>query len=353
MDLPGCRTNFTSRWIGIGSTVVACFTVGACGWMPKFSSSEPKAATSEPKTAAPVQMQTADHGLGRDVMRSSDDTRNVVSIVSQSKYGYVRIERAEPAAQGPNDHPASLAAAQVRSMLGKLKVRRGGSDADAIFTEDELNELSAGLAEALAKAGPREDVVFAMHDRHGGTLGWFLPRTVTAGRAFYKSGALNVIFGEIHGQFEDQYLATGWLRPFVAGSRSGKGAGEWTVTSAEPLLYASAGRPDWIQLAEGAAAAPAASPASPASPPPAPIAAPRPASPGPAVAPASSPPAATPPSPARAATPASPAPVVVPNRDNFYQDLEKRLSVLRGLRDKGLITEEEFNEKRKAILREL
>lgn len=318
MDQSNLRLNSTGRCsvavVRTGLAIAACAALGACSWIPKFSS-------DQPKSAAPKPQQVTDHGLGRSVVTSTDDTKNVVSFISQSKYGYVRVERAEAAAQGPNDHPVSLNAAQIRAMLAKLQVRRGSADPDPIFTEDELKDLGAPLAEALAKAGPREDITFAVSDKHGGALGPFVARTVTAGRAFYKSGVLNIVFGEIHGRFEDQFLATGWLRPFVSGSRSGKGAGEWAVAPGDNLRYAAADRADWIQLAQVAVA--------------------------PAAAGASAAPAAGP------STPSSPAPVVVPNRDAVYQDIEKRLTVLKGLRDKGLITEDEFNEKRKAILKDL
>jgi hypothetical protein len=42
-----------------------------------------------------------------------------------------------------------------------------------------------------------------------------------------------------------------------------------------------------------------------------------------------------------------------PQSDAYYQDIEKRLTLLKGLKDKGLITEEEFNDKRKEILKGL
>jgi hypothetical protein len=168
---------------------------------------------------------------------------------------------------------------------------------------------------------------------------------------------LNVIFGEIHGDFESQFLATGYMRPFVTGSRAGKGDGNWTVASREPLQHAAAGRPDWIQVGGAPVApAPGASPVTPAaaagaaSPPSASTRSGAGAAPTPSAGTTSTAGAA---STTGSASPASPAPAVVPNRDAFYQDIEKRLTVLKGLRDKGLITEDEYNEKRKAILKDL
>jgi Short C-terminal domain len=292
----------------------ACLMLSACGGsLFRSSSSSPATQT----------LWGGDAG-GRAAVTSDEDAKKVVSFVSQTRFGYVRIERAEDEA-APNDHSATLAATQLSALLGTLKVQKG-NDTEPIFTEEELKQISGPLATALSKAGPREDVTFAVSGKRG-PLTLFEKRTVTAGRVFYKNRQLNVIFGEIHGEFEDQFLATGWLRPFVTGSRAAKRGGNWAVVPVDGVQYASANRSDWIWLAEASM----------------PPAVERPTgAPAPTAAPAAG--SSATPAPARPAPPA--------HSDAYYQDIEKRLTLLKGLREKGLITEEEYNEKRKAILKE-
>lgn len=112
-----------------------------------------------------------------------------------------------------------------------------------------------------------------------------------------------------------------------------------TAPAAVTAPRATAGAP------AAAAAAPAPAPTAPSpqpTPSPAPVAAPVPAAPNAAPAPA---PAAAPPA-AGAARPAARAP-----RDAaFYEEQESRLRALRRLRDADLITEAEFQRKRKEII---
>lgn len=294
--------------------VVASFSLAACGsslFKPSSSSSSPSVGTE-----AIARGYTG----GRTTYTAEEDTKRVVSVVMTSKDGYVRIEREEDG-QAPNDQPVRITADQISGLLAKLAVQRGNENAESIFYDEELKEISGPVATALGKAGPREDVTFAVTGRHGAASSP-LARTVTTGRIFYKNGRLNVIFGEIHGEFGDEFIATGYLRPFAAGSRTHKRGVNWAVIPDERAQYASADRKDWIQAPEGSiAAAPVQERATGTSQ-------------TPAVAPVAAP------------------PNVAPNSDTYYQTVEKRLSVLKGLRDKGLIMEDEYNEKRKAILKD-
>jgi hypothetical protein len=294
--------------------LAAFLSLAAC------ASSSPKPSSS---SATGTENLALGYAGGRPTYTADEDAKKVLSVVMAGSSGYVRIEREEDG-QPPNDQPAPITADRISALLGKLTVQKGSANAVPLFDDGELKTIAGPLATALGKAGAREDVTFAVLGRHGAVS--ILPgRTVTTGRVFYRNGQLNVIFGEIHGEFEDEFTATGYLRPFAPGSRTGKGSARWAVLPAEGAQYASAGRKDWIQAAEGSiAAAPVQERATGTSS-------------APAVAPAP------------AAPPSSPA----PSSDAYYQNIEKRLSTLKGLRDKGLITEEEYNEKRKAILKDL
>lgn len=295
------------RALRAGVLLVALLTLGACKGLSVLNPFK-----SSPKSEAPAGKTTVEPGAagGRSTV-VSDDTKRVAQFVSQTQFGYVRIERSEDGAP-PNDQPFAITATQLRALLEKLQFGTGG-DTEAIFNADELAEIAGPLSTALAKASPREDVTFAVSGKHG-AVALFQPRTVTTGRLFVKNGSINIIFNDIHGQFEDQFLATGWLRPFVPGSRSN--AANVTVVAGPGVTFASNNRHDWIQVAESSL-------------PPAPTA-----------------------RPAAGAVPGAAA-GGAPQSDAYYQDIEKRLTLLKGLKDKGLITEEEFNDKRKEILKGL
>ncbi|MFO1271369.1 MAG: glucodextranase DOMON-like domain-containing protein [Rubrivivax sp.] len=117
--------------------------------------------------------------------------------------------------------------------------------------------------------------------------------------------------------------------------------------SSDPLLAAFGRSLAALLRGETAAAAPA--PMAPAAP--AAVAAPAPM-PAPPVAPA---PAAAPK--AVATTPAAPAPAasapVAPRDAAFYEQQEQRLRTLKRLRDGGLITEQEYQQKRREVLEQL
>jgi len=138
-------------------------------------------------------------------------------------------------------------------------------------------------------------------------------------RLFVQGGRLQFIVHDARLEFYDTYRGTHTAPRFTYGAR--KAAGGVTVQSAT----ATSARADWLAIPlQGTAPANAA---------PAPAAlAPAPAAPAPA-------PAVTAPPPARKALDAAAA-----------EDIERRLETLKRLRDKSLITEDEYQQKRKEIL---
>jgi hypothetical protein len=267
-------------------------------------------------------------------------------IWDDAEYGYVRIERAEGGAQ--NEHPVTLTPDQIRNFLGTLEVRSGSNDKlRPVFTEEELNDIAGPLSMALAQAQPSQDITFASTGTPGrlGRINVFTPRYVTTGRVFYADGRLNIIFGLIQGEFEGQLRATGVLRPFTPGSRDKRLTADATVQPPVEMQYASAKRGDWIQVA------PAALPATAVA--------------ATAVAATSTQTGATTGTSQSsrvqpAASVAAPAAAVQPvagsateSKDSQYQRFEARLTTLRKLRDSNLISEHEYQAKRRAILDEL
>jgi hypothetical protein len=241
-----------------------------------------------------------------------------------SIHEFTRIELVarEPGAE-PNQHPATLQPEGLRQQLAQIQtVGRNGPQ--PLFAPDELGELVLPLTQALERAGPGDDVLLLSSARRAGDI--FMAPTAVTARLFVQGGQLQFIVRDARLEFYDTYRGTHVAPRFGFGSR--KAAGGASVQSAA----AASARPDWLAIPlQGAAPVSAAAvPAVPT----VPTTAVAPAVPA-AIAPAV---AASPP-PARKALDAA-----------TVEDIERRLEVLKRLRDKGLINEDEYQQKRKEIL---
>lgn len=245
------------------------------------------------------------------------------------EFSDVKLAPLEPGAPA-NNHPVTLSTNLLRDLLNQIRISGGSGAGEPLFAREELDELVDALAEALMVAGPREDLVFNSSSRRGGGI-LSMPYAVTA-RLFVQGDKLSIIVHDSRFDFFGEYRGSNKPPVFVYGSRAT--AGTATIDRAG----ASRRRADWLEMPLTLAASPAVTvgmPAAPAAPgmpaPPAAVAAPVPA------------PAAAPPAP-------------VPNRPRdagFFEEQEQRLAALKRLREKGLITEEEYQQKRAEILKSL
>ena len=228
----------------------------------------------------------------------------IVSYEYRPRYGYVRIERIEAGAPD-NAHPFSIPPDALSQMLAGLKVEGGVSiSVEPMFTQGELKEIVPHLAAALAKAGPREDVTFAVTGKHG-FLGAYSSKSVTSARVFVRERQLNVIFRLVHELYEGGELGYGVPPVFLPGTRAHRSDAGWKVVPGDGRLAGE--RLDWVMLDT----------------------------------------TATKPKEATGA-PGTPAAV-----DSRVQEIENRLRTLDRLKADGLIKEEEYNERRRAILQGL
>jgi hypothetical protein len=233
----------------------------------------------------------------------------------------------------PNEQPATLEAETLRQLLSPLRFAVG-TNTQPLFATDELVELLDPLREAFAAAGPDDDLLLLTSSRRGGGV-FQAPLAVTA-RLFVQGGQLQVIVNDARYEFYNDYRGSGRAPQFTFGSRAK--VGKVTLRSA----VGAQARADWVSLPLTAAAAatlPAAAPvvAPAATPAPAPATQ---AAPAPAARPA--------PPPAAAAAPA-----LRPRDPGFADEVEQRLITLKRLRDRGLISEEEYQQKRREILQAL
>lgn len=279
--------------------------------------------------AAPLHAQTDPGSTSRgNQIRIEKDSAagRVVQMVYEGRFSYVRIETREPGAP-TNQHPVAITPAALRATLDQARLRNGN---EALLTAKQLDEITAPLATALGRVTPEQEASFAVSDQFG-YLGTLAAKSVTTGRVFQRDGQLNLIVGLLRYEFENQFRASGYLVPFEPGQRA-----KAVDRSAKLVVASGAGsskRDDWLVL--GLAAAPAV--AAPASAPAVP------AQPGAA-------PAAT--AASAATAPATPAPAPA-DADALYRATAERLKTLQRLRDSGLITEQEYQEKRKQILKDL
>lgn len=230
----------------------------------------------------------------------------------------------------PNDHPATVAARDVETMLASLRFRFTDDEGETapipVFNSEQVDILGAALATGLGRAAPTQDVRFSIIGAYRLSPDALVRRNrLTTGRVFFREGHLNIIFGEIqspyrkkniYGQLEQDFY------PREYGSRTTPAGPEAVlVASSASRLREDAGetRSDWVIYdPHGVASAPGPSPA-----------------PG---------------SQADAAAPSPPPGDVAAEAGS---DLEQRLRTLKRLRDEDLISEETYQQKVNEILEEL
>jgi hypothetical protein len=223
-----------------------------------------------------------------------------------------RVPREEGSA--PNQQPVKMQAEVLRQQLSQVQAV-GGNGRQSLFSADELAELVGPLVEAFAGAGAGEDVLLLSASRRD--AGMLASPTAVVARLFVQGESLQLIVHDTRFDFFDNYKGTHIEPRFTFGSRAS--SGEAAIQSAS----ASNRRTDWlsIPLQMAQAAAPAA-----------PAAAPVPA------AQATVRPAASLPTTRKALDAAT------------AEDIERRLETLKRLHDKGLISDDEYQQKRQEIL---
>jgi hypothetical protein len=243
---------------------------------------------------------------------------------------YVQLEKVSAA----NQHPVTFSAEQLTALLGHFYMRKGNKEPAPYFSQDEIGRITPELVRLFAKAKPGEDIDFGTSFRPGNFI--LAPRELNAGRLFVENGQLNLLIGMCAGAQDIGYVQTfGKLRKLDHGSRSKPvdkpGCELLAGNDAEQVNN----RTDWLRLNINAAlttkTVPMFLPATKA------LTFGATASPVQATtpAPATQPPAVT-------AIPAPPA-----------SEAEEKLTTLKRLHDKGLITDTEYEQKRAAVMKGL
>jgi hypothetical protein len=218
-------------------------------------------------------------------------------------------------ASAPNDHPATLDPAAVQVALLGVQFQSSPGVTKPLFLASDLQDISQALAKALALATPQDDVLLMASARYDGAL-LGLQRSVLA-RLFVSQGALHLVVKEVRADVLASYRVSNTLPVYDFGARS--------VASSSILRAAGARqlRPDWLALPLGAVA------------------------PQPALLTTVSQPA-----PLAPLAPVAPASAVARDKA-FFDQQAQRLEGLKNLRDKNLISEAEYLQKRTEILQSL
>ncbi len=244
---------------------------------------------------------------------------------------YVKLEAIEPGA-ARNDHPYTIPAPQLQSVLAGLSATGNlslGDEAAEVFTGDEAAEIAGPIAAALARATPQQDVIFQSAGARG-LFGRFSVPSHTTGRVFVADGQLNLILGQVH-QRIDPDVGEQYRPQYAMATRSHSLESGWRLT--EESGRRAADRNDWIRLPLSVVlTTPAAAPSIPAA---------TSQSETTADTPADDAPADTP----TAIAPSSSDPV-----QQRAQEFENRLRVLDDLKARGLISDEEYRQRRALIL---
>jgi len=238
------------------------------------------------------------------------------TVIWQTQEGYVAVvpqDTARNVPVVPNNQPVDLTEDLLIGLLGSVQVRDTMKDKPSpLFTEGSLQLMVPYLQQALRKAGPGEDVTFVVIGLYKSLFGLANRPLVTSGRLFYLDGKLNLILGVVKDEGRSRFEATDRdYRLIAVGSRQDVAQGEWSLVPSEEQPF-ELPRRDWVVL---------------------------------------NPKTAFVVKPVPVATP-TPPPVAQSGRKGAERPLTERLATLNDLKDKGLITEDEYKAKRREILNE-
>ena len=121
------------------------------------------------------------------------------AIWKSGPYSYFKYAEQDSGKLGKNDHPVELDGKEIATALKALEFTEkklfAGEVIKSVFTISQLNLLGKQLAKGLKKAKPGQDIIFVLVGSNPKLL-LLTQKYFIAGRAFYKDGKLNMILGE-------------------------------------------------------------------------------------------------------------------------------------------------------------
>jgi hypothetical protein len=270
------------------------------------------ACVSTPRKPALVAQESAIVAGGRPlhISRAAAEERTL-AYIWQKQGQFVRIETLEPGAE-PHQHPLSITQTQMKNALQRVRI--DAADAAPLLNDEAMDKIAAPLAQAMSRATADQEVSFAVAYKPTG-FGRLMSRRVTTGRLYQDADGLHLIIGLLQTPFEDKLLATGHRIAFTPGSRQHRIQEGWSLGSDDLVTHPVTGRDDWVRIDPMVWSDPA-------------------------------------PTGEAESAPQQPTASQAGQTDR-YRSLEERLEVLKKLRDKGLISEEAYQQKSRQILEDL
>ena len=114
-----------------------------------------------------------------------------------AKY-FIRTEKIEKKTSVSNNHPIKIDSQILRSMLKQLSYKYDRDQPEIpLFSSKELMLLAENVSLALKVAGPKEDVTFVVKGQHSSARWAMAEERLTAGRIFVSNNQLNLILGAV------------------------------------------------------------------------------------------------------------------------------------------------------------
>ncbi len=175
---------------------------------------------------------------------------------------YFKYTQQDETKYGKNDHPVELDAITINNALKSLEFTEKSflsrERIRVVFPVSQINLLSNQLEKGLKNAKPGQDIIFVM-EGGGPKLILLNEKNFVAGRVFYKEGKLNIILGEYdmarNDAFESAYDPSGRAAvpySFNHGRRS-KGTNHFKgsiigVPGVENKHFGKKLRKDWLMI---------------------------------------------------------------------------------------------------------
>lgn len=201
-----------------------------------------------------------------DFLFGGDDTGKDGRPLWEAGNEYVRVIPREEGAP-PNQHPVTLSVAELATALGSLQynrdpglLERAGSV--PLFVPSQVSNLANVLARGLPTLTADEEIAFALIGLHQGTFA--RERMAIAGRVFYVEDRLNIVLGDVHKEMRvaanKRVMTTGEMSddidlrmdPFRIGRRAKERELKHRITGPKGVEFATTGRGkprgDWLKL---------------------------------------------------------------------------------------------------------
>jgi hypothetical protein len=243
-----------------------------------------------------------------------------------------------------NAHPVEINPADIHAMLSALQVEKKKNKRVPLFSEQQQTILSEKIAKGLKTGRADQDIIFALQREERSLAGLKTDHYFIAGRVFYANDHLNLIIGDYerprNRAYEMAYDPTnqGLVKySFNVGTRESDGQlfDERLVFNASNISFESnTNRSDWLKIDMSdvdyyVEATPEEAPAQ------------------------YSAPAVTTEAQTTRQSYAAPQKSEVSTPSSIDSSIINRFKTLEALKKDGLITEEEYQRKRKALLDEL